>query len=192
MKGKLKNTKFLVTTGLLAALACVATMAIKVPTPTMGYIHLGDGLVLLCGFILGPVYGGLAAGIGSMFADLLNGYAIWAPGTFIIKALTAFTAGMLYRGMRKAFTNPVGTYATIIISGIAGEACMVIGYFLYNILVISITNGAFDGTSVAAAIVESAAEIPFNLVQGFAGIVIAVILVPILGKIQDVRNWMSE
>ncbi len=39
---------------LLAAFTCIATMIIKIPTPTFGYIHLGDGLVLLCGIILGP------------------------------------------------------------------------------------------------------------------------------------------
>ena len=57
----LKDVKFLVTAALLAALTCIATMVIKVPTPTLGYVHPGDGLVLLCGLILGPVYGSLAA-----------------------------------------------------------------------------------------------------------------------------------
>ena len=34
---------------LMAALTTVATMIIRIPTPTQGYIHLGDGMVLLCG-----------------------------------------------------------------------------------------------------------------------------------------------
>ncbi len=50
----MKNTKKMVTAALLAAFTCIATMIIKIPTPTFGYIHLGDGLVLLCGIILGP------------------------------------------------------------------------------------------------------------------------------------------
>lgn len=83
-----KSLKKIVTAALLAAMTCIATMIIKVPTPTMGYIHLGDGFVLLCGVILGPVTGGLAAGIGSMFSDIFSGYVSWAPATFIIKALT--------------------------------------------------------------------------------------------------------
>ena len=49
----MKNTKKMVTAALLAAFTCIATMIIKIPTPTFGYIHLGDGLVLLCGIILG-------------------------------------------------------------------------------------------------------------------------------------------
>ena len=66
----MKNTKKLVVTALMAALTCIATMIIKIPTPTFGYIHLGDGFVLLSGIILGPVSGAFAAGIGSMFADI--------------------------------------------------------------------------------------------------------------------------
>ena len=62
---------------LMAAMACVATMVIKIPIPaTGGYINLGDCIVLLSGIILGPVYGGIAAGLGSALADLL---AVMSP-----------------------------------------------------------------------------------------------------------------
>ena len=51
-------------TALFAALACVATMSIRIPTPgTGGYIHPGDAIVILSGIILGPVYGMLAGGM---------------------------------------------------------------------------------------------------------------------------------
>ena len=65
-----KNIRKLVLAALLAALTAVATMIIRIPTPTQGYIHLGDGMVLICGILLGPGLGALAAGIGSMMADL--------------------------------------------------------------------------------------------------------------------------
>ena len=59
------NLKKLVTAALFAALACAATMAVRIPTPgTGGYIHPGDAVVILCGVILGPGWGFLAAGIG--------------------------------------------------------------------------------------------------------------------------------
>ena len=61
-----KNIRKLVLAALLAALTAVATMIIRIPTPTQGYIHLGDGMVLICGILLGPGLGALAAGIGSM------------------------------------------------------------------------------------------------------------------------------
>ena len=58
------NLKKLVTAALFAALACVATMSIRIPTPgTNGYIHPGDALVILAGVFLGPAWGLLAAGM---------------------------------------------------------------------------------------------------------------------------------
>ena len=57
------KTKKLILSALMAALTCVGTMIIKVPTPTMGYIHPGDGFVLLSGLLLGPLWGALAAGM---------------------------------------------------------------------------------------------------------------------------------
>ena len=91
-----QNIKKTATVALLAAMTCVATMIIKIPTPTFGYIHPGDGFVLLCGVVLGPLPGALAAGIGSMFSDIFSGYVTWAPATFIIKALTGGIAGLLF------------------------------------------------------------------------------------------------
>ena len=58
------NLKKIIMTALFAALACVATMSIRIPTPgTGGYIHPGDAIVILAGIILGPVYGMLAGWI---------------------------------------------------------------------------------------------------------------------------------
>ena len=68
------RVRTIVTTALMAALACVATMVIRVPSPTGGYMNLGDTVVLLGAFLLGPWYGALAGGIGSALADVLSGY----------------------------------------------------------------------------------------------------------------------
>ena len=97
-----EKTKKLVLAALMCALTCVATMVIRIPTPTMGYIHPGDALVLLCAFLLGPVPGALAAGIGSMLSELFSGYLSYVPATFIIKALTALLAGVIACGHKKA------------------------------------------------------------------------------------------
>lgn len=59
----------LVLAAMFASMVCVATMVIKIPTPTNGYVNLGDCIVLLSGWLLGPVYGVAAASVGSMLAD---------------------------------------------------------------------------------------------------------------------------
>lgn len=114
---------------LMAAMACVATMVIKIPIPaTGGYINLGDCIVLLSGIILGPVYGGIAAGLGSALADLLGGYVAFAPATFIIKGLMAVVAALLIRDIsRKNILN-------VLFVGFIAEVIMVVGYFVFGII----------------------------------------------------------
>lgn len=154
-------------TALFTALTCVATMVIKVPTPvTNGYVNLGDILVLLSGWMLGPVYGFFAAGVGSALTDLLGGYMAYVPGTLVIKGLMAVVAYYLAfpgKGSQRvqAFTRTF--------SAVAAEALMVLGYFTYEATLL--------GYGFAAA-----ASIPGNLVQGLFGIVGALALYVLLTR----------
>ena len=86
------STKKIVMASMLASLCCVATMIIKIPSPLKGYLNLGDCVVLLSGFMLSPLYGFFAAGIGSALADIFSGYVIYAPATFVIKGVMALIA----------------------------------------------------------------------------------------------------
>lgn len=84
----------------MAALTFISTSILAFPIAfTNGYIHLGDGLVLSCGVVLGKKYGALAAGIGSALADIYLGYASWALPTFIIKATMAYLVGYIYEDL---------------------------------------------------------------------------------------------
>ena len=95
------NTKKIVMAALMAALACVATMIIKVPSPLKGYLNLGDCVVLTTGWMLSPIYGFLAAGLGSALADLFSGYVVYAPATFLIKGCMALIAYFGFRLLHK-------------------------------------------------------------------------------------------
>ena len=182
----LKNIRITVTGAALAAMTCVATMVIKIPTPTMGYVHPGDCFVLLSGIILGPLAGGISAGLGSMLSDVLGGYAAWAPGTFVIKFLTAYSAALLFR--RLSGNKSLRLTFRSVISGTVGEIVMAAGYFLYNILMLSLINTGNESVALGAAIAQSAAEIPFNLAQGLTGVVLCCAILPVLEKI----NPLSE
>lgn len=187
-----KSTKKLVIAALMAAFTCIATMIIKIPTPTFGYIHLGDGLVLLCGIVSGPVIGAFAAGIGSMFSDIFSGYASWAPATLIIKALTAGIAGLLFHKAVRRKESARTRSVSVILSGLVGEAIMVIGYFLYEAGLAAFASGGFTTAALAAGITSSAAGIPFNIVQGVVGIIISLVLLPVLLKISGIREWILD
>lgn len=188
----MKSTKKLVITALLAAFTCIATMIIKIPTPTFGYIHPGDALVLLCGIILGPGVGALAAGVGSMFADIFSGYMTWAPATLIIKALTAAIAGLLFHSLQHKFKFKGARTASVIIGGLVGEAIMVLGYFIFEAGLAAFAGGSFSSAALATGISASATGIPFNIVQGVVGIVLCLILLPILNQIRDIREWIAK
>lgn len=179
----MKQTKKLILASLFAALTCVATMIIHFQTPTMGYIHLGDAMVLLCGALLGPLYGSLAAGIGSMLADLFSGYVTYAPATFIIKALTACIAAGLSKELL-IFWKQKRLSISMIIAGCVGEAFMVVGYFFFEIFLLGATsNNLFTKAGFAAGIASAASGVPFNVVQGIFGVIISAILFPILRPI---------
>ncbi|RDY31949.1 ECF transporter S component [Lachnotalea glycerini] len=175
------KTKKIVIGSLFAALTTVTTM-LKLPTPSFGYIHPGDSLVLMCGIILGPVAGALSAGIGSMFADIFSGYISFAPATLVIKAITALIAGLIFN-----HTNCNHTMRTII-AGIPGELFMVSGYYAYEVFLFITTAKSTTGTSLAAAMSASLMGVPFNILQGIAGILISLALLPVLLKINDIRD----
>ena len=171
-----KKTRTIILTALLAALTTVATMVIRIPTPLAGggYIHLGDGLVLICGILLGPGLGAVAAGVGSMLADVFAGAAAYVPATLVIKALTAAAGGWLYH--RMAGHSSLHTPVRVALAGIPAEVIMVAGYYLYEVG-LQIAAGSAAGAAAAAVLVG----VPFNIVQGLAGVIVCAVLLPVLG-----------
>lgn len=163
MKTKTKTQK-MVMAALLASLCCVATMIIKIPSPFKGYLNLGDCIVLLSGWILSPVYGFFAAGIGSALADIFSGYAIYVPATFVIKGLMALAA---YFGF-KSLSGKAGNLQSRIISGVLSEIVMIFGYFVFE--------------SFLYGVALSVMNIPIGLVQGGLGIVCGTVLIKLFEK----------
>ena len=179
-----KNEKImlLVFAGLFAAIITVSTMTIRIPTPTKGYINLGDCFVNIAGWLLGPLYGGAAAGIGSSLSDLFAGYTVYVIPTFIIKALMAVTAFAVFKALSKKLPTLVGR----IISAIAAELVMVAGYAVYE---------SFLYGSAATALTGAAG----NIVQGIGGVLFGVLLyegfiarIPAAKALCQQRNDLSK
>ena len=160
--------KNLVFAALLAALACVATLVLTVPSPTGGYMNLGDTVVVLSAYLLGPWWGAAAAGIGSMLADLFAGYPAYAPATLVIKAVMALLAAVLYKALGKK------NWA-FLVCAVAAEAVMVVGYWLYDGFLMSSVMGAAVG-------------IPSNLVQAAFGLIASTALALALKASKYVRD----
>ena len=158
------TTQKIVTAALFAALTCVATMIIKIPSPLNGYINIGDCIVLLAAWTLSPLYGFLAAGIGSALADILSGYIVYAPATFVIKGVMALIA---FYGIR-ILPGKANSLTAKIVSSALAEIWMGIGYFLFE--------GLLYGFAPAAV------NIPANCIQGAAGLILGCALIRVFEK----------
>lgn len=169
-------TKKLAFAALFAALCCVSTLIITIPLPN-GYFNVGDVFVLLAGWFLGGIWGGVAAAVGSALADLWSGYALYAPATFLIKGLNATLAWLVASGIKKLIKKDALDFISRIAGAVAGEVVMVLGYFLFEAVLYGFAGGA-------AALVG-------NTLQGVCCGALAVILFSALYPIKTVRNLFS-
>ncbi|MGI6012706.1 MAG: ECF transporter S component [Oscillospiraceae bacterium] len=162
----------LVGAALFAALICVVTFAVAIPTPGGGYVNPGDAIILFSSWLLGPIWGAAAAGIGSSLADILAGYAVYAPGTFIIKGVMGLVAGLLMQHHRS-------NLKMVIAVSVLTECIMIGGYFLYESLLLGIGSGAF-------------AAIPGNCIQGLFSVAAGSVLILTLSKTPYIRRMLQK
>jgi uncharacterized membrane protein len=151
----------IIAASIFAALVFVVTSQIPpIPIPaTSGYFNIGETTIYIAALVFGPSVGALAGGIGSSLSDAFLGYGLFAPGTLLIKGGEGLIVGFLNVNLRKHISN-LTLCATI--SVIFGGLEMVLGYFLYEQFVI--------GYPFTVAL----AEVPFNIVQMFIGLLVAV------------------
>ncbi len=137
---KISLSKRLTLTALFTALCTVSTLVVTIPLP-YGYLNVGDVFVLLAGWLLGPIYGTIAAGVGSALADTISGFAVYALPTLFIKAGVAAIAwgvATLIQNARK--TTAVEIFRRII-AAIVAELWMVAGYFLFESVLYGVAGG---------------------------------------------------
>lgn len=167
MNKKLTKT---VMTALFMALCCAGTL-VSIPSPaSQGYLNMGDCFVILSGWLLGPVYGFIAGGIGSALSDVILGYASYAPATLVIKGLMALVAYFILKALSAKSKdiekrNPLPE----IIGAFIAELIMIGGYYLYD----SILSLNF---------IAPLAGIAGNSVQGLLGLIASVAIYRILRK----------
>lgn len=112
-------------TGIFTSLILVFTAFIHIPSYS-GYIHLGDTFIFLAASILPAPYAVFAGAAGAVLSDVLTGYAMWAPASLIIKAVTVFF--FTWKGRRiTEVRNLLGLIPSAILC--------VGGYFVYEGLI---------------------------------------------------------
>ena len=146
--------------GLLAAATVLLTTLVAIPIPGgLGYINLGDAGVLTAAFLLGGPWGALCGGAASAISDLLLGYGMYAPATFVIKGGMALLFTLCGRTMPQKLRPAAFFLAALTVP---------VGYYLYETLLY--------GAAAAAP------NVLFNLVQGWIGAGVALLLCKICEK----------
>ena len=142
--------------GVLSALVFVITAYLHIPTHN-GYVHCGDGIIFIAASILPMPYSIIVGALGGMLADLLTGFAIWAPGSLIIKGLLA----ILFASKAKKIITKRN-----LIMLVPAALISAVGYYLYEALITDSFIAPLSG--IPASLVQAAASSIVYVVVGVA------------------------
>jgi uncharacterized membrane protein len=159
------KTRAIVINALFIALTFVATMFINIRLPIMGnggLIHLGNVPLFIAALVYGKKTGAIAGAFGMGLFDLISGWAVWAPFTFIIVGTMGFVVGLIAEKVpgNRYLVNSLAIATALIIK--------VVGYYFAEVILYGNWIQPFG-------------SIPGNILQ----VVIAgIIVVPLVGRLQ--------
>ncbi|MCR4594394.1 MAG: ECF transporter S component [Clostridiales bacterium] len=167
MKSRIKS---IVICSLFTALTFVFTAYLHIPLGTGQYIHPGDAFIFIASCLLPFPLGSLTGVLGGALADILTGYAYWAPFTAVIK----FLMSILFSSKGKKFLSKSNILRTVI-AGLISTA----GYYLATVAVILLGLGSYgsEGESLLSVFGFAAIDsVPGSLIQGVASIILFVLI----------------
>lgn len=169
MKQQTLNPRSVAIVAVMTAVILIVTALVQIPTPAVGYIHLGDAPIFFTALAFGPGIGGIAAALGTALADIVSGYAHFAWLSFLVHGCQAALAGLILFGRNNAISSQQeaklvssALLTRIILAVVAGCAVVVAGYFLGEIPMVGVG--------------QAVAEIPLNTVQSLVGGVLGILL----------------
>ncbi|MEM4913834.1 MAG: ECF transporter S component [Desulfurococcaceae archaeon] len=128
MRGDVRRFR-VVEAAVFTVLVYAATIALQIYQPaTGGYFNIGESMIYLAAFVSTPLVAGLAGGVGAALADLSTGYAVFAPGTLVIKFVEGYAAGVLVRKLRRVHSS----LQVVIVIAVYTAAFMVISAVLWS------------------------------------------------------------
>ena len=163
-------------TGLMGALVYIATMFFKVEIPVVGFANV---FCVLSGLILGPGYGGLAAGLGSFLFDITGGWFSSAGVTLITKGLMAVICGAI------AWSGKEQKISRLIVAAVTGSLSYCVMYLGYSFFELLISGSAPDAAAIA--MMTKAGATLFNAVV--ADVIAVPLFLVIRGALQRSHLW---
>ena len=182
------HTRKIVLAAVMASLT-VAGSALRITLPieiagTTSF-HLGNIMCALCGILLGPGMGGLAAGLGSAIYDMLNPlYISEAWITFLTKGAYGLVPGLIMLLWKKNWG--IGKAAIASAGGAVTYAILYLGktYFYSGRLLKGLTH--------EAALLAVATKIPATTFNAVLAIVFAPILAVAIRKALEKNRLTLE
>ena len=139
------DIRLVVSTAIFTAVVFVFTVIVAISIPaTRGFWNVGEAGVYIAALIGGPIVGAIAGGVGSALADIVLGYAIYAPGTLVIKGCEGLITGYLYQTLTQRDEGRKGVVLSL---------CMLLG-----ILALLIFSLAYFGLTQSSVTVELSSE----------------------------------
>lgn len=155
----------LVLDAMFIALTYIFTAFVNVRLPIAangGLIHLGNVPLFLCAILFGKRTGAIAGAVGMGLFDLLSGWYLWAPFTFIVVGLMGYVVGAITERRHGFRWNALAIALACVIK--------IVGYYIAEVIIYG--NWLAPVTSI-----------PGNLVQIA---VAAVIVLPIAGRLRTI------
>jgi len=153
------RTRELVIDAMFIALTYIFTAFVNIRLPIAangGLIHLGNVPLFLCAILFGKRTGALAGAFGMGLFDLLSGWYLWSPFTFVIVGIMGWTVGAVTENRRGLKWDALAIAAACVIK--------VVGYYIAEVIIY--------GNWVAPV-----TSIPGNLVQiGVAAVIVLIIV----------------
>ena len=147
-------------------------MQVQIPA-VVGFsrFHLGNIMCALSGLLLGPWWGGLAAGLGSALFDVTNpAYIAEAPITFVTKGMYGLVAGGVFVYVFHKKSNYISEAVSAVCAALAYIIVYLAKNFFYN-------NMLLAGLTASASWLAVLEKVPSALFNG----AVAVIFAPVLG-----------
>ena len=166
---KKNQIRLMCLSGVFATLVFVVTAYLHIPTYN-GYVHVGDGFIFLAACLLPMPYAVFVGAVGAMLADVLTGFAIWAPGSMVIKALVA----VLFSSKGKkilTLRNALMLIPAAVIS--------IAGYYFYEVLI----TGSF---------IASLSGIPGSTIQAVTSSIVFVAAALAMDKFHIKKTLLEE
>lgn len=163
------NTFDLILTAMLTALVFVATLLLNIKLPISangGLVHLGTAMLFIASILFGPKKGAIAGAAGMGLFDLVSGWTLWAPITFLTRGLQGYIVGKIaWKGERRGSSITFNLVAMIV-----SIPPMIAGYYVWE----RVLYGSW---------IVPLASIPGDIIQSVIGICVAIPVCMVLKKI---------